>query len=162
VCNQTGRHGGNTPITGFTKHDRELAEFDSCIASNDTVIIGSAGSNGDTIEYPTERIKAGLRARTTLSIGRKTTGACRAGVGQLPRFVRRQWAGCCGSNNSLDRQLRPRSSSRLRTSRVALGSRARVESRRTDYVQTIKLVGHRELDRTYRINGFSSESCAIL
>jgi transcription elongation GreA/GreB family factor len=45
---------------------------------------------------------------------------------------------------------------------VALGSRARVESRRTDYVQTIKLVGHRELDRTYRINGFSSESCAIL
>ena len=95
----------------------------------------------DTIEYPTERIKAGLRARTTLSIRRKTTAGCRAGVGQLPRFVRRQWAGCCGSNNSLDRQLRPRSSSRLRTSRVALGSRARVESRRADYVQTIRLAG---------------------
>ena len=141
VRDQTGRRGGDTPITRFIKHDRELAEFDSCIASNDAVIIGNAGSNGDTIENPTDRIKAGLRARTTLSIRRKTTAGCRAGVGQLPRFVRRQWAGCCGANNSLDRQLRPRSSSRLRTSRVALGSRARVESRRADYVQTIRLVG---------------------
>ncbi len=104
-------------------------------------------SNIPLKENPTERIKAGLRARTTLSIRRKTTAGCRAGVGQLPRFVRRQWAGCCGSNNSLDRQLRPRSSSRLHAYPVALGSRARVESRRADYVQPIRL-GNRELNRT--------------
>ena len=147
VRNQTGRRGGDTPITGFIEHDPELAEFDSCIASNDTVIIGNAGANGDTIENSTERIKAGLRARTTLSIRRKTTAGGRAGVGQLPRFVRRQWAGGCGSNHSLDRQLRPRSSSRLHAYPVALGSRARVESRSADYVQTIRL-GNRELNRT--------------
>ena len=115
---QTGRDGGN-PSIGLIEHGRELAEFDGCIAY-DTVIIRNAGANGDTIENPTERIKAGLRARTTLSIRCKTAARHRASIGQLPRFVRCQWAGSCGSDYSLDRQLRPRSSSRLRASRVAL------------------------------------------
>ena len=137
VLDQIGRRGCNTSVAGFIERDRELAESDGCIASNDTGIIGNAGSNGNTVENPTERIKAGLRARSTLSIRRKTTAGCRTGIGQLPRFVRCQWAGRCGSNHSLDRQFRPRSSSRLRTLRVALGSWARVEPRRADYIQTI-------------------------
>ena len=46
---QTGRCGGNSSITSFIEHDRELAKSDGCIAY-DTVIIRNAGANRDTIE----------------------------------------------------------------------------------------------------------------
>src|SRR5205085_12416425 len=62
VRDQTGRYRGNTSITSFIDHDRELAKSDVCVGS-DTVIISDAGANGNPIETPTERIKAGLGPR---------------------------------------------------------------------------------------------------
>ena len=98
VRNQTGRRGGDTPITGFIEHDPELAEFASCITSNDTVIMAAMQTTPSKIPEE-EKL---LYARTTLSIRRRNRWV-RAGVGQLPRlFDANGRAG--GSNNSLDRQ----------------------------------------------------------
>ena len=77
---QTGRRGGNASITCFVEHDRDLAKSDGGIGC-DTVIIRNAGAHRDTIENPTERIKAGLRARATLPIRRRTVTERRANIG---------------------------------------------------------------------------------
>jgi S1-C subfamily serine protease len=96
----------------------------------------------DTIENPTERIKAGLRARTTLSIrtqdNRGVPGRRRAASAfcstPMGRAVAVQIIHSTG-NSALDQ------AAVSTLSRVALRSRARVESRRADYIQTIRLVG---------------------
>ena len=80
VRDQTGCRGGNASITCFVEDDCEVAKSDGRIGHN-AVIIRNAGASGDTIENPTERIKAGLRTRATVPIRRKTVAGRRPNIG---------------------------------------------------------------------------------
>jgi hypothetical protein len=112
--------------TSFIEHDRDLANADD----PDGITNGNAKSNAGKDSAP--RIKIDLRTGATVPSGGKTWNSTR--VGQLSRFVRRYRACRCSPNATLDRQFIPRRSGRFRTSRVAFGTRAGVESGCTNYV----------------------------
>src|SRR6266700_7519195 len=127
---QAGRYRWHAPDTGFIEHDRELGKPDDVVAFNDP----NGNPKSNTGQDSASRVKTDLRTGATLSGGGKTVSWSRTKLGQFSRFVRLKWECRCGPNSALDRQSIARPSGRCRASRVAFGTRARMESRGTDHV----------------------------
>jgi len=134
VRDQAGCYRWHPAGTSFIEHDRDLADAYELIALNDPDGITNDDPKSNAGKNSAPRIKIDLRTAATVPGGCKTVAWRSAGVGQLSRFVRRYRACSCSPNATLDRQFIARRSGRFRTSRVAFGTRAGVESGRAHYV----------------------------